>query len=458
MKTAKLWTRNFRLVILASAIGTVGAIAGGFALAFLVFDETGSTLASALIVAIQLLPHLLLPVLIAPFMDRLPRKSFLVAGDIANAALLAGMGLWLLFFDFSYVGYLVVSLLLACLGAVDELAFTSIYPELIPEGAEQKGYAVSSMLYPVLKVIMTPLAAVLLNTLGVAWILIVQSGLSLAAVITESFIHLDETERQHRTPYSLRAWAGDIREAVQYLKEERGLRSIYEYMAVTNGVASGFSPILVAFFRTFPGLTAAMYSAFSVVEFAGRTIGSALQYRIKIPDKKKYGFVFFVYQVYETMDICLLWLPYAAFAAHHEVDDRLSVLVVKLHELVADVNIVGFDDVPHALDVVKDFIDLNAYNLGLPHEVVPLLNEFKVDQNENDEQSSYDAHQIHSGSHGESDASRHPDTCSSSQAAHRGFHLDNGTGTQETYTTHHLGCDAAGIAVFQAQVFLGNVY
>lgn len=310
MKEAKLWTRNFLLVILASAIGTVGAIAGGFALAFLVFDETGSTLASALIVAIQLLPHLLLPVLIAPFMDRLPRKSFLVAGDIANAVLLAGMGLWLLFFNFSYVGYLAVSLLLACIGAVDELAFTSIYPELIPEGAEQKGYAVSSMLYPVLKVIMTPLAAVLLDTLGVTWILIAQSGLSFAAAITESFIHLDETERQHRTPYSLQAWAGDIREAVQYLKEERGLRSIYEYMAVTNGVASGFSPILVAFFRTFPGFTAAMYSAFSVVEFAGRTIGSALQYRIKIPDKKKYGLVFFVYQVYESMDMCLLWLPY----------------------------------------------------------------------------------------------------------------------------------------------------
>lgn len=310
MKEAKLWTRNFLLVILASAIGTVGAIAGGFALAFLVFDETGSTLASALIVAIQLLPHLLLPVLIAPFMDRLPRKSFLVAGDIVNAVLLAGMGLWLLFFNFSYVGFLAVSLLLACIGAVDELAFTSIYPELIPEGAEQKGYAVSSMLYPVLKVIMTPLAAVLLDTLGVAWILIAQSGLSFAAAITESFIHLDETERQHRTPYSLQAWAGDIREAVQYLKEERGLRSVYEYMAVTNGVASGFSPILVAFFRTFPGFTAAMYSAFSVVEFAGRTIGSVLQYRIKIPDKKKYGLVLFVYQVYESMDMCLLWLPY----------------------------------------------------------------------------------------------------------------------------------------------------
>ena len=310
MSTAKLWTRNFRLVILASAMGTLGSIAGGFALAFLVFDETGSTLASALIVAIQLIPNLLLPILIAPVMDRLPRKSFLVAGDAANAVLLAGMGIWLLLFDFSYVGYLAISLLLSCLGAIDELAFTSIYPELIPEGAEEKGYAVSSMLYPVLKVIMTPLAAVLLDTIGVAWILIAQSGLSLAAAITESCIRLDETERKQHTPYTPRAWIEDIREAVQYLKKERGLRSIYGYMAVTNGVSSGFSPILVAFFRTFPGFTAAMYSAFSVVEFAGRTIGSAIQYRIKIPAKKKYGFTFFVYQFYEVMDMCLLWLPY----------------------------------------------------------------------------------------------------------------------------------------------------
>ena len=34
MSTAKLWTRNFRLVILASAMGTLGSIAGGFALAW----------------------------------------------------------------------------------------------------------------------------------------------------------------------------------------------------------------------------------------------------------------------------------------------------------------------------------------------------------------------------------------------------------------------------------------
>ena len=310
MTTTKLWNRNFSLVILASTMGTIGGIAGGFALAFLVFDETGSTLASALILAIQLLPFLFIPIVIAPIMDRLPRKTFLVMGDVANSFLIFGMGLWLLFFDFSYIGYLALSLLLACLGSVDELAFTSIYPELIPKGAEQKGYAVSSMLYPVLTVIMTPFAAVLLDTFGVAWILIAQGGLSLLAAITESFIRLDETERHDSETYSLQAWASDIREAVQYLKKERGLLGLYEYMAVSNGVDTGFSPLLIAFFRTFPGFTAAMYAAFSVVEFIGRSIGSALQYRIKISDKKKFGFVFFVYQTYSAMDMCLLWLPY----------------------------------------------------------------------------------------------------------------------------------------------------
>ncbi len=312
----KLWTRNFCLVTLASALGSAGAIAGGFALSFLVFDETGSTLASALIVAIRLLPHIIIPFVAAPIMDRLPRKLFLVCGDIANGLIYTAMGLWLAFFEFSYGGYLLISVLLACLGSVDELAFTSIYPELIPDGAEEKGYAVSSMLYPVLNVIMMPVAAILLDVLGVAVLLAAQGLLCMGAAAVESLIRVDESTRRQNEAYTLRAWVRDIKEGLAYLKQERGLRSIYEYMAVTNGVANGFSPILVAFFRSFPGMTAAMYSLFSVAEFVGRTIGSAVQYRIKIPDRKKYGVVFFVYQVYETMDMCLLWLPYPLMLAN----------------------------------------------------------------------------------------------------------------------------------------------
>lgn len=305
-----LWTRNFTLVTAATTLGMIGGIAGGFALSFLVFDETGSTLAAALILAIQLVPTFLLPLVLAPWMDRLPRKPFLVGGDLINAVLYTLMGVYLMFFRFSYIGYLAYSLLLSALSTVDELAYNSIYPKLIPAGMEQQGYAVSSTLYPVMKVLLMPLSAVLLEFFGVAWLLVIQGGFSLLAALVESRIRITETSRLDESGYSLRLWREDIREAAQYLRKERGLRNIYGYMAFTNGVAGGYGPILVAFFRTAPGMTSFLYSLFSVAEFLGRTLGGLVQYRMKLPPRKKFSFTFFVYLFYEAMDMTLLWLPY----------------------------------------------------------------------------------------------------------------------------------------------------
>ena len=312
----KLWTRDFTLVTLATALGAAGAIAGEFALSFFVFDETGSTLAAALVIAIQLVPHVFVPLAVSPIMDRLPRKGFLVAGDLACGVAYAALGVWLAFSGFSYVGYLVISLLLACLEAVDELAWTSIYPEVIPEGAEQKGYAVSGMLYTTLAVVMTPLAAVLLDTIGVARLLMIQGCLAIAAALIESLIRVTEHEREKPQDSGIRQWALDIRETLRWLKGEPGMRGLMGYQAVSNGLYTGFSPILIAFFRTTPGLSAAMYAFYSVAEFVGRTIGSSIQYKVKVPERRRFGLCLFVYVFYDIMDACLLWLPYPLMLAN----------------------------------------------------------------------------------------------------------------------------------------------
>ena len=187
---AKLWTKNYTLLIIATVLGAAGGIASGFALSFLVFDETGSTLASALLIAIQLIPSFLIPLLAAPIMDRLPRKPFLVGGDALNGVLYALAGLYLLQGDFSYTLYLMFSLLLSTLGSFDMLAYNSLYPTLIPEGCEQQGYAVSGTLYSVVRVVMTPLSAILFDRLGVAMMLLIQAALSLLAALTESRIRV----------------------------------------------------------------------------------------------------------------------------------------------------------------------------------------------------------------------------------------------------------------------------
>ena len=94
MMPNKLWTRNFSLAILASGLGAAGAIAGGFALSFLVFDETGSTLASALVIAVQLAPYVLVPLLVAPLMDSLGDRAEATRLQVGDEIIVGGIGLF----------------------------------------------------------------------------------------------------------------------------------------------------------------------------------------------------------------------------------------------------------------------------------------------------------------------------------------------------------------------------
>lgn len=328
----RLWNRNFTLFIAATLLGSIGGVASNFALSFLVFDETGSTLASAFLLAMQLVPAFVVPLVAAPIMDRFPRKPFLVAGDAINGVLYALAGVYLLHFEFNYVGYLCFSLLLSTLGTFDGLAYHALYPNLIPEGCEQKGFAVSGTLYPMVTVVMTPVAAVLYEAVGVGIILLMQGVLSIAAAIVESFVKVQETDRRQGEKFSFRMWWGDICEAVRYLRREEGLQAIYAYMTVTNGVGNGYGPLLVAFFRTAPGFSMVMYSAFSVTEFAGRALGGLFHYNVEIPRKRRFAFAFGTYQIYEFMDMILLWVSYPLMLASRFVCGFLGVNSASLRE------------------------------------------------------------------------------------------------------------------------------
>lgn len=331
MKKSGLWTRNFTLLMTATVLGCAGGVASSFALSFLVFEETGSTLAAAFLMAMQLAPQVLIPLIAAPIMDRFPRKPFLVAGDAINGVLYGLAGVYLLQSEFSYMLYLGFSLLLSTLSAFDQLAYGALYPNLIPEGFEQKGYAVSGTLYPVVNVLMAPVAALLYEKVGVAVILLLQCALSLAASAVESLIRIQEPDRRGGEKFSFVMWKNDLLDAMRYLKQDRGLQAIYGYMAVTNGL-SMYTPLLVAFFSTAPGFTTVMYSAFSVAEFAGRTLGGLFHYHREIPRKKRFSFALFVYLCYNAMDMLLLWTPYAAMLLNRAAVGFLGVNSASLRE------------------------------------------------------------------------------------------------------------------------------
>lgn len=321
----RLWTRDFSLLTVATVLGAAGGITGSVALSFLVYDETGSTLAAALLIATQLVPSFVLPLMVAPVLDRYPRKPFLVGGDLLNGVMYALAGWYLLSREFSYMMYLWFSLLLSTLNVFDGMAYNSLYPNLIPKGCEQRGYAVSGTLYALLSVIMTPLAAALYESLGVGRILLGQGVLSMLAAGVESLIRLKEPNRAEGKRFDFAMWKGDMRQALSYLRRDEGLRAIYTYTAFTGGMATGYAPLMVAFFRSTPGLNLMMYSSFTVAECLGRTLGGLFHARVPIPRAKRYRFALGVYVFYESMDILLLWLGYPLMLANRAACGFLGI-------------------------------------------------------------------------------------------------------------------------------------
>ena len=140
-----LWTKDFTIITLGTVISAIGGTAMNLALGLVVFDNTGSSWLTGLFSAVSMLPALLLPVLMAPYLDNHSRKKAIVCLDCAMGLLYLVFGAYVHFAGFSYISYLFFGLLSGSIGAVYSTAYSALYPDLIPDGFMQKGYSVSSL-------------------------------------------------------------------------------------------------------------------------------------------------------------------------------------------------------------------------------------------------------------------------------------------------------------------------
>lgn len=319
-----LWTKNFTIITLGTVISAIGGVAMGFALSFVVFDNTGSTLMMALFAAASSLPGIILPVLLAPYLDNFRRKPVIVGLDYLSAVIYLLFGLYLLKHSFSLPLYLLFSLACGSIGSVYNLAYESLYPNLIPEGFAQKGYTVSGMLYPTVTMVMTPVASILYTRLGLGVLCIGEGLLLAAAASVETQIRVEE----HAKPggkFSFSDYIGDFKEGFRYLKKEKGLLRIYGYMPITQGISQATEPLIRAWFRTAPGLNLTMYALFTTAEFIGRSIGGLVHYKFEIPPEKRFSLAYLVYVTYNIMDTVLLWLGFPLMMVNRGICGFLGI-------------------------------------------------------------------------------------------------------------------------------------
>ena len=330
-----LWTKNFTIITLGTLISAIGGVAMQLALSLVVFDQTESTLLSGLFTAASLVPGMTLPMLLAPMVDRCNRKTIIVSLDYINAALFLLFFLYIRTFGFQYGVYILFSFLCGSIGAVYSIAYSSWYPDLIPEGFEQKGYSVSSFIYPITMTLVTPLAAVVYEHWGVECIILAEAFLLAAAASFEAMItwqHTPIPKKQESFGARMKLYFRDMTEGIRYLKQEKGIRNMYTYMTITNGMGNGNQLMVMAHFQSSDILSTTMFSLLTSAETIGRALGAVVHYVFKIPRHRRYWLTVRVYLLYDLCDGVMLFLAYPVMLALKFLCGFLGVNTATLRE------------------------------------------------------------------------------------------------------------------------------
>ena len=310
---ATLWTRNFTIITLGTLISAIGGVAMQLALSLVVFDQTESSWLSGLFTAASLVPGMTLPVLLAPMVDRCNRKKIIVTLDYTSAALYLLFFLYIRMLGFRYGAYVLFSFLCGSIGSVYSIAYSSWYPDLIPAGFEQKGYSVSSFIYPLTMTLVTPLAAVVYSRWGVECIILAEAILLAVAASCESLItwhHTPVPKKQETVAVRVKRYFLDMTEGIRYLKQEKGIRNMYTYMTITNAAGNGNYLMAMAHFQSSDVLTTTMFSLLTSAETIGRALGAVVHYVFRIPRNRRYWLTVRVYLLYDICDGVMLFLAY----------------------------------------------------------------------------------------------------------------------------------------------------
>lgn len=310
MKKNTLWTKDFTIITVGSAISMLGNAMTGFAVSLFVLDYTDTPFLYALFVFLYTLPQIIAPMLSGPLMDRFSRRKTIYLLDFFSAALyvLSALLIYLDCYNFAFLaGMTFVS---GTVNSIYRVAFDSFYPLLISEGNYSKGYSVSSTL-ETLSLVMVAVSTFLYKSFGIFPLLLANGISFLVAALFETQIRDVEadTGAESTGGYSLKEYLEDSREGLCYLKQEKGLLLITLYFSVIFFVGGASTVITLPFFRE--SFLYGEYVYMSVWGFMvlGRVLGGILHYRFPIPAAKKFGIAFCVYIMTNVLEGMYLYTP-----------------------------------------------------------------------------------------------------------------------------------------------------
>ena len=276
MRSDRLFSRDFTLMVAGQIISLFGNAILRFALSLYVLDTTGSAAVFGGILAVSMVPTILCSPLGGVLADRVPRQRIMWGLDFFTAALVLGYGL----FFASRGTVLAVGVLMVLLAAIQALYQPSVQasiPALASEehlpaanGVVAQVQALANLLGPIL-------GGMLYGWVGLLPMVAVGGACFFCSAVMELFLRIPFQRRTLAGPPLAALWR-DLRDAGRFLtREQPGLLRVLALVALLNLFLSALLVVGLPYLvKISLGLSSLHYSFAEAALSLGSIVGGLL--------------------------------------------------------------------------------------------------------------------------------------------------------------------------------------
>ena len=275
MKDKKKFS-NFILLWATQTLSRLGSSLTPFALILWAYGETGSAFSTALLTVSSYVPYILLSLPVGTLTDRMNKKRLMLASDtVAASCTLSILFVWLsgnLQLWHLYLVNCITGTAQAFQQPASEVATTLV----TPEDKYQKAGSLNALAYSVINMA-SPVIATALYSIG-GLTAVIAADLSTFAIAFLSlllFVRIPEAKNEERKESHIMM---DLKEALDFLKENIGILQVILFLAAINFIASIYNAALPAMILSFESenVLAAVQSVAGIAMIAGSMIATVM--------------------------------------------------------------------------------------------------------------------------------------------------------------------------------------
>lgn len=218
--SSKLWTKDFRIMIVGQFISLLGNTLQRFALSLYILDLTASAAIFSILLSLTLIPQIVLSPFGGAVADRFNKKKMMVVLDFCSAgilfifAVLIGKGI-------SSAGVIAVLMcLLAIIQSIYEPTVRAALPLMVTEANLTKANGVVSVVSAITSLLGPIMAGVLYAAYGIEGIFIINIVSFIFSAIMEVFLYIPNVSRALQGA-PLKTFLSDIEGSIKYLIHEK---------------------------------------------------------------------------------------------------------------------------------------------------------------------------------------------------------------------------------------------